>query len=199
MKKIFVLIVIATSVAACSDSTKKLIVMSKGEPEVNTDAKTIKTTDGAGHHEKMVVLGGGTFVFKLTTPAGEADVELKENGLYVINAKNDTIVGSYQRYTDPSKANAVMTQEVLARHIDSLTLLVEGKNVSAVNRNFFLLPNSSTKISDNVKAEVVGPYHQMRSAEKKDGEEPEIYRFYSVKEIRETIAKLQALTVSKAQ
>jgi hypothetical protein len=39
----------------------------------------------------------------------------------------------------------------------------------------------------------------MRSAEKKDGEDPEVYRFYSIKEIRETIAKLQALTVSKVQ
>jgi hypothetical protein len=115
MKKIFALIALAAAMAACSDSTKKMIVMSKGEPVVNTDAKTIKTTDGAGHHEKMVVLGGGSFVFKLSTPAGEADVELKENGLYVINAKNDTIIGSYQRYTDPAKANAVMTQEDLAR------------------------------------------------------------------------------------
>jgi hypothetical protein len=199
MRKIFVLTILAASMTACSDSTKKMIVLSKGEPEVNTDAKTIKTKDGAGHHEKMVVLGGGTFVFKLSTPAGEADVELKEKGLYVINAKNDTIVGSYQRYIEASKANAVITQEDLARRIDSLSLLVEGKNVSAVNRNFFLPPNSAARISGNVKAEVVGPYHQMRSAEKKDGEEPEIYRFYSTKEIRETIAKLQALTVSKAQ
>jgi hypothetical protein len=199
MKKIFGLVVLAASMAACSDSTKKLIVLSKGEAEVNTDAKTIKTTNGAGHHDKMVILGGGTFVFKLSTPAGEADVELKENGLYVINAKNDTIVGSYQRYVDPSKANAVITQEDLAHRIDSLTLLVEGKNVSAANRNFFILPNSSVKISDNVKAEVVGPYHQMRSIEKKEGEEPEVYRFYAVKEIRETIGKLQTLTVSKTQ
>jgi len=36
----------------------------------------------------------------------------------------------------------------------------------------------------------------MRSAEKVDGKDPEIYRFYSIKEIREMIAKLQALTVA---
>lgn len=196
MKRIFALIVIAASLAACTNSTKKVIVMSKGEAEVNTDAKTIKTTDGAGHHEKAVVLGGGTSVFKLSTPVGEADIELKESGLYVINAKNDTIIGSYQYYTDPAKANAVITQEDLARRIDSLNLLVEGKNVSAANRNFFILPASAVKISDNVQAEVVGPYHQMRSAEKKDGKDPEIYRFYSIKEIREIITKLQALTTA---
>lgn len=197
MKKILSLIILAASLAACKNGTKRVIVMSKGEPEVDTKAKTIKTTDGAGHHEKAVVLGGGTFVFKMSTPAGEADIELKESGLYVINAKSDTIIGSYQYYTDPSKANAVITQEDLARRIDSLNLLVEGKNVSAANRNFFILPKSVVKLSDNVQAEVVGPYHQMSSAERKDGQDPEIYRFYSIKEIRETIAKLQALTVAK--
>jgi hypothetical protein len=34
----------------------------------------------------------------------------------------------------------------------------------------------------------------MRSAEKVDGQAPEVYRFYSIREIRETIGKLEELT-----
>ena len=193
MKKIMVLLSTVLLFTACSD--KKMVVMSKGPAEVNTDAKTIKAGDGAGHEEKEVTLGGGKIVFKLDTPAGEATVELLDNGLYIVNVKNDTIIGSYQKYSDPKLAPNMVTQEALKQQIDSLQLLSEGKNVSAANRNFYLLPNQAVKISDNTKAMVVGPYHRIRSAEKVDGKDPEVYRFYSIKEIRENIAKMVALTV----
>ena len=193
MKKMMLLLGTLILLAACSD--KKMVVMSKGPAEVNTDAKTIKAIDGSGHEEKEITLGGGKVVFKLNTPAGEATVELLENGLYIVNVKNDTIIGSYQKYSDPKLAPNMVTQEALKQQIDSLQLLSEGKNVSAANRNFYLLPNQAVKISDNTKAMVVGPYHRIRSAEKVDGKDPEVYRFYSIKEIRENIAKMVALTV----
>jgi hypothetical protein len=197
MRKLMALCSLITVLASCGGSAKKVIVMSKGAPEINTDNKTITSTDGNSHEEKMFVLGSGSYSFKLNTPAGEATVELKENGLYVINVKNDTIVGSYQNYTAPPQTTTVVTQEQLKHRIDSLQLLIEGKNISAANRNFFILPKYAVKISDNINAEIVGPYHQMRSAEKVDGKDPEIYRFYSIKEIREMIGKLQALTVAE--
>jgi hypothetical protein len=37
----------------------------------------------------------------------------------------------------------------------------------------------------------------MRSAAKINGKDPEVYRFYSIKEVRETVGKLEALTVVK--
>jgi archaellum component FlaF (FlaF/FlaG flagellin family) len=193
MKKIMILLSAVLVLSACSD--KKMVVMSKGPAEVNTDAKTIKAIDGSGHEEKEVTLGGGKVVFKLNTPAGEATVEILDNGLYVVNVKNDTIIGSYQKYSDPKLAPNMVTQEALKQQIDSLQLLSEGKNVSPANRNFYILPNHAVKISDNTKAMVVGPYHRIRSAEKVDGKDPEVYRFYSIKEIRENIAKMVALTV----
>lgn len=171
-----------------------MIVMSKGKAEVNTDAKTIKATDGSGHEEQEVTLGSGKTVFKLNTPAGEATVEMLENGLYVVNVKNDTIIGSYQKYSDPKSTQQVMSQDNLKKQLDSLQLLAAGKNVSAANRNFYILPNQAVKITDNTVALVVGPYHRMRSAEKVDGKDPEVYRFYSIKEVREMIMKLQVLT-----
>lgn len=196
MKKIVALLSVIVLLAAC-DKDKKIVVMSKGEADINTDAKTIKATDGASHEEKTAIVSGNKVVFKLSTPAGEATVELSENGYYIINAKNDTIIGSYQKYSDPGLAQNKITQENLKLRIDSLQLLSEGKNVSAANRNFFILPNHAAKITGNKDALIVGPYHQMRSAEKIDGKDPEVYRFYSIKEIRNMIGRLQALTVGE--
>ncbi len=194
MKKIFAVLGSLILLASCNDSAKKVVVMSKGVADINTDTKTIKAKDGAGHQEQVLVLGGGKVVFKLSTPAGEATVELLENGLYIINVKNDTIVGSYQKYSDPKLTQNAMTQDILKERIDSLQLLSEGKNVSAANHNFFILPNQAAKITDNKEADIVGPYHQMVSAEKKNGKDPEVYRFYSIKEIREMIMKLKVLS-----
>lgn len=194
MKKIIALLGVVVLLSAC-DKDKKIVVMSKGAADINTDTKTIKAKEGAGHEEKTAIVSGDKIVFKLSTPAGEATVELLENGLYIINVKSDTIIGSYQKYSDPGLAQNMITQENLKLRIDSLLLLSEGKNVSATNRNFFILPNHAVKITDNKNAIIVGPYHQMRSAEKIDGKDPEVYRFYSIREIREMIRRLQALTI----
>lgn len=198
MKKLLTLLLVSFLAIACNRE-KKIVVMSKGKAEINTDAKTIKATDGAGHEEAEATVSGDKIVFKLNTPAGEATVQLLENGLYVVNVKNDTIVGSYVKYGDPAEAQKTISQETLKKNIDSLQLLSEGKNVSKANKNFFILPNTAAHITENTNAMIVGPYHRMRSAEKVNGENPEVYRFYSIKEIRETILKLQALTVPEKQ
>lgn len=199
MKNFFVGICLVFLFTACSSDQKTLIVMSKGAADIDLNAGTIKSKNGAGHEEKKLNMNSKKVSFKLSTPAGEATVEILENGLYIVNVKNDTIIGSYQKYSSPKLQQNIITQESLKQKIDSLNLLIEGKNVSAANRNYFILPNQATKISANPEAEVVGPYHQMRSAEMIDGKEPEIYRFYSIKEIREMIAKMQALTVAPKQ
>jgi hypothetical protein len=57
-----------------------------------------------------------------------------------------------------------------------------------------LLPNTGVKITNNIDAHVVGPYHQMTSIAKEGDKDPEVYRFYSIKEVRELITKLEGLT-----
>jgi hypothetical protein len=196
MNKFLAFILISSLLVACAGNDKTIIIMSKGEASVDLNAGTIQAKDGAGHEEKLVAVNKADISFKLNTPAGEATVQLKENGLYIINVKNDTIIGSYQQYSTAGQAQKVMSQENLIQKIDSLQLLSQGKNVSAANKNYFILPNQATFITANPQAQVVGPYHQMRSAERVNGKDPEIYRFYSIKEIREMITKLQALTVA---
>lgn len=183
--------------ASCSSDQKRVVVFSKGSVDINTDTKTIKATDGAGHEDKTIDFVGKTVELTLNTPSGDAKVTLTENGYYIVNVKNDTIIGSQVNYSDPQLSNQVITQEALRVKIDSLHNLVNNKNVGKANRNFYILPNSAVHLTDNFDAIVVGPFHQMRSAESKDGKAPEVYRFYSIKEIRETIAKLEGMTGGK--
>ena len=194
MQKTLVALLILTLFTACGGTSKRIVVMSKGLATFNEAAKTIAAKDGTGHEQKTISFSESVVDLKLIAPAGETEISLKENGLYILNVKNDTIVGSYQKYTTQSDAHNLVTQEDLKHKIDSLQQLIIGKNASATNRNFFILPNQVVKISDNLEATVVSPYHQMLSAEKVDGKDPEIYRFFSVKEVRETIIKLIALT-----
>lgn len=194
MKSILSILTAILFFTACSSDQKRVVVFSKGTAEINTETKTIKATDGAGHEDKAVDFVGKNVELTLNTPAGEAKVTLTENGYYVVNVKNDTIIGSQVNYTDPQLANQVITQEALKFKIDSLENLVANKNVGKANRNFYILPNSAVHITENFDAIIIGPFHKMRSAEGKDGKAPEVYRFYSIKEIRETIAKLQGMT-----
>ncbi|MBN8720237.1 MAG: membrane lipoprotein lipid attachment site-containing protein [Sediminibacterium magnilacihabitans] len=195
MKKLLFGLSTLALLSACSSNNKRLIVMSKGAADVNTDTRTITAKDGAGHDEKTIDIAGQKLSFQLSSPAGNSSVDITDNGLYVINVKNDTIVGGYQPYADPKTLKQVFSQDDVKKRIDSLVQVTEGKNISAANRNFFLLPNTATKISANIDAIVVGPYHKMTSAEKVGDKDPEVYRFFSIKEVREEIARLQAMTV----
>jgi len=190
MKNWVSLLFAGSLLASCSNN--KLVVMSKGEAKINAEISTITSTDGAGHTEQSVATSNKHWTIE--SPAGKGTFDLSEKGLYVVNAKNDTIIGSYQNYVSAEKAGQVVSQEMVAQKLDSLKQLAEGKNVSVANRNFYILPNQAVWVTKNVDAEIVGPYHKMTSAASKNGEAPEVYRFYSIKEIRETIGKLEVLT-----
>ncbi|MFM9019697.1 MAG: hypothetical protein ACKOOA_00080 [Sediminibacterium sp.] len=190
MKPIIACLTLLVFLSSCSN--KRLVIMSKGAPEINEKSGTIIGKDGAGHEETSMSTGREDW--KLESPAGKGTVDLKEKGLYVVNVKNDTIIGSFQNYVAAENAGQVVSQETVIKKLDSLRLLVEAKNISAANRNFYILPNSAALITTNIEAEIVGPYHKMTSAYAKDGAAPEVYRFYSIREIRETIGKLEVLT-----
>ena len=198
MKKIALYCLSLLMLSACSSGHKKIIVYIKGSSTVNEDAKTITVIDGSGSVEKTISYKTADKVQLQVKGLGDdAAVSIDDNGLYILNAKNDTIIGSYQNYADPKSAPAVKTQADLKHGIDSLVQLTQGKNISSANRNFYLLPKTAVKISDNLDAFVVGPFHHMTSVAKEGDKTPEVYRFYSIKEIRETIDKLNLLTVAK--
>ncbi len=201
MKIHFIIIAAFTALlASCKGHTKKIIVFANHDVVINQDAKTITQKDDEGHVANDIEYKTADKVeLKVQQKDGStSNIEIPEDGYYIVNIKaKDTIIGGYQKYSTSQEANRVMTQEELKRNIDSLQQMAEGKNTSAANRTFFILPNTATKITANTEATIVGPYHGISSIEKQGNEEPEVYRFYSIKEVRETIDKLQKLTGEK--
>lgn len=197
MKKVISFAIIIAAVA-CSSTQKKVLVYAKGTATINESTKTITANDGVGSDEKTLLLTDKEkAIITIETTNGKATIDIPENGYYVVNAKQDTIVGSYQKYGKVKTTKTIMTQAFLKQSIDSLEQLILGKNISVANRNFFILPMSAVKVTTNIDAFIVGPFHQMTSIEKIEGKEPEVYRFYSVKEIRETINNLVKLTIAE--
>ena len=195
MKKIAFGILAIVSLASCKDNIKKVLVLSKGTAKINKEAKSITVDESSGHEEQTFDVNSGDKVgYSVKSQAGEGSVEFPTNGYYIVNAKNDTVVGGLQNYGAVEDRKTEFTQEDVKKNLDSLKLLVGNQNVSAANHNFFILPNQAVKITDNLDAFIVGPYHRMTSVEAKEGKTPEVYRFYSIKEVREKIDKLDAMT-----
>ena len=182
--------------ASCSGGSKKIIVYTNSNADINEEAKTITQKDVEGHVEKTLNYSGGdktALTIKLLS--GEQKIDIPEGGYYIVNAKaKDTIIGGFQKYSTPEEANRVMTQEELMHNIDSLKQMAQGLNTNAASKTFFILPYTAAKITTNTDAKVVGPYHRVTSVEKVGDKDPEVYRFYSIKEVRETIGKLEKLT-----
>lgn len=183
--------------ASCTSHTKKVIIYANSKAEISEAAKTITNKDNTGHVDQTYTYStGDALTFTVQPMEGAAyTIEVPEDGYFIVNTKaKDTIIGGFQKYSTPEEANRMMTQDDLKRNIDSLKQMVAGTNISAANRTFYILPGKAAKITDNVQAEIVGPYHRMTSIAKTGDEEPEVYRFYSISEVRETISKLEKLT-----
>jgi hypothetical protein len=198
--KINFIIVVASTIFFTACHSKKIIVYANSNVAIDENAKTITQKDDEGHVDKeMKLKSGGKVELKVQQKDGSSrNIEIPEDGYYIVNVKaKDTVVGGFQKYSTQQEANRIITQEELKRSIDSLQQMIEGRNTSAANRTFFIPPNTAAKISSNTDATVIGPYHRMTSMEQQGNKEPEVYRFYSVKEIRETIDKLMQHTGEK--
>jgi len=192
-------LIFATAIlfASCSGNIKKVIVYANHDADINQDTKTITQKDDEGHIDKELdYTSGGKVELRVQQKDGTSTtLEMLDAGYYIVNAKvKDTIIGGFQNYSTPEEANRVITQDELKHDIDSLLQMIEGKNINKANRTFFIPPNTVAKITSNSDATIVGPYHRMTSVEKQGDKEPEVYRFYSINEVRETIGKLQKLT-----
>jgi hypothetical protein len=176
---------------SCSSKDKKVMVLTKGKTEVNQTTNTITIKNGSGSNEEMLELAAGKVDVKIITPEGEKTVSLTDAGYYIINAKADTVIGSYQNFINPSDVNRLVSEDKLARSIDSLKLLLVGQNVNATNRNYFITPYAAVKITDNREAFIIAPYHQMKSVEKVDGKAPDVFRFWGIDEVRATLKNLE--------
>jgi hypothetical protein len=191
MKKTIACLSVIILLASCSSGGKKVFVISEGSANINTDDRTITVT-GTGHEEKEVMFyESGNMELKLTTKAGNATATLTDNGVYILNAKTDTIVGSFVNYTAPKTVGKNITEEEMRANVDSLQQILSG-NVK-YGKTYYILPNQAVKITDNQDANIITPYHQMTSVSTEKGKTPEVYRFYMISEVRNTLQKLKNL------
>ena len=194
--KLTTLFLAAILLASCSNSVKKIVIFGRGSIDVNPNAKTITVQDdgpAVDYTTEFRLPSALNLTIKKTS--GDVPVTVAANGLYLVNAKKDTVIGSYQNYDAKRAAGKQISQDELKGMIDSLIQLTKNQNVSAANRNFFVLPFTAVKITDNADATIIPPFKQMPLVEQSGNKIPEVYRFYNISEIRETIAKLQELTV----
>lgn len=189
MKSTLYLLSFATifSIIACGGPGKKVKIMASGKITVN--GTTISHESGTTHNELEMQVSGD----KITVSNGSAttDYPVTEPGIYILNLKTDTLVGSYQKVGTES-VSKTLTQEDLAKSIDSLQQLMAGTNISAANRNFCIAPNKLAKITSNLNADIIGPYLKMPSSFE-GGKEYEIYKFSTNKEMMEVVEKLKKL------
>jgi len=177
--------------AGCSGGEeKKVLVMSSGKVQINDHVITLEP--GTTHTENEIAVTKDKLT--VTTPSGSSDFPVPDAGLYILNIKNDTLVGSYQRIgTDNSQT--VISQENLKTRLDSLNQLLVGTNANSTNRNFFIPPNQIAKVTANTGAQIIGPYKRVPGSFE-GGKEHEIYKFYTNKEMHEIVDNLSKMVDS---
>jgi hypothetical protein len=192
MKKLMTLPVIASIAlfTSCSGGSKEVLVMGSGKITLGENSVTIEP--GSRHNEEKLRVTADKVT--ITGFAGATEVAVPEAGLYVLNLKKDTLVGSYQRVVE-GMGETRITQEILKQRVDSLNQLMSGTNVNAANRNFFLPPGQIAKITTNTNAQVIGPFLRMPTSFE-GGKEHEIYKFYTNKEVAELVQKLKPVMSS---
>jgi hypothetical protein len=196
MKKIiFVASIILIAFTSCTSHQKRILIYSSGDIKIDDAKKNITVSDGTTHHEnEFDFTTSDPVVLNAETPSGKFTLEAADDGLYIANLKNDTVVGSLQHVGETR--NSRITQEQAKAQLDSLQLLVVGQNVNAANKNFFIPPGKIVKINSGGSAKIFGPYTSVPSAFDA-GSVSEVYKFYTNKEVREIIDKLTPMTIYK--
>ncbi|HMH22604.1 MAG TPA: hypothetical protein VK563_12550 [Puia sp.] len=193
----FSLILVAVCLlTACKAHNKKILIYASSKIEVDNTQKNITVTEGTTHHEQELDFQGADPVtLNIQSPTGKYTLEATDDGLYIANLKNDTVVGSFQHVGEES-GDSRITQDALKQKLDSLQKLVAGTNANAANKNYFIVPGKIAKITADTRARVFGPFTTIPGSFDA-GSVPEIYKFYTNKEIWEIINKLTIMTIGK--
>lgn len=194
MKKLkaFIPVILMASLAACSGGGKKVLVMSSGKITVSEDQKNITLDPGTTHNEKEIVLNGsGKETLTVKSPGRNKTYDVNESGEYLLNLKTDTMVGSIVRYGSSGMATNLSNEQV-DHIIDSTQQLLLGQNASDANKTYFVAPFTIKKITASEDAKIIGPYNGIPASidVDKSGKGPEMYKFFTNKQKRETLDDL---------
>jgi hypothetical protein len=178
------------SLTACKGHEKKILIYASSDITVDDAKQHVTVSEGATHHEQELDFSSGSPVtLDVQFPQGKMSVTAADDGYYILNLKNDTVVGSF-RHVGADNGGPRITQDQLKQSIDSVQKLLLGQNVSAANRNYFIAPGKLVMITTETKARIFGPYGPI-PASFDAGSVPEIYKFYTVPEEREIVDKQQ--------
>jgi hypothetical protein len=181
---------ILVSLTACKSHEKKILVYASSDIQVDDSKQHITVTDGTTHHEQELDFTTGSPVtLDVQSPLGKVTLSATDDGFYILNLKNDTVIGSL-RHVGADNGIPHYTQDQLKHIIDSVQKLMVGQNVSEANRNYFIAPGKLVKITAETKAKVFGPYTSIPNSFDASSV-PEIFKFYTVPEERESIDRLQ--------
>jgi hypothetical protein len=192
IRKLFSIMIVAVLLlVACTNKLdKKIVVMSSGKIQVDQNAKTITFEPGTQHNEGELSLGPNDKSVTVKSTAGDKTYELPDNGLYILNLKSDTLIGNLVNFGS-SGVPASISGEQLQHIVDSTKKLINGENVDN-QKTFFIVPNSIQKLTINLNAQLLNPYKNIpyKVEADKDGKAPEIYKFSTNKQKRESLEEL---------
>lgn len=195
---LFLPLALAVSFSACKGHLKKVIVYASDKMTVDNTQQniTVANGDGTTHHEQELdFTTGDPVTLNIQTPQGKYTIAIPDDGLYIANAKNDTVVGSKQ-HVGAEGGEGRITQDALVQKLDSLKKLAADQNVSDANQNYFIVPGKAAKLTTETGAKVFGPFTTVPGGFDASSV-PAIYKFYSMREMRQIIDNLQKMTASK--
>ncbi len=175
--------------AACGGSHhKKVVILSNGKLTLDETKQKIKQDPGNTHTEEILEFTTDKVKLEVESAYGKKEFDLTEDGVYLLNIKVDTLIGSVVNYGGSQKATSI-SGETLDRMIDSTRQMLEGKNVSDEKKTYWIVPNTIKKITAATNATILGPYKKIPSEVSVDGSgKPlEVYKFFTNKQKRETL------------
>jgi hypothetical protein len=178
--------------AACSPGVeKKVKVMSSGKLQVDEATKAVTFTPGTQHNEVELTLTEKDKAVTVKSPEGDLSFEVPDNGLYILNLKTDTLIGNIVNFGAAGVPSSISTEQ-LDHIIDSTQQLINGQNASDEKKTYFIVPKTIKKLTTNLNAQLINPYNNIpyKVEADKDGKAPEIYKFFTAKQKRESLNEL---------
>lgn len=203
MKKIFSFLLPAMVIllAACGGGggIRKVVVMSSGKMTIDKATNKVTIDPGTTHMEETITVDASKGSFEVESPNnGVKSFDVKEDGIYLLNLKNDTLVGGIVNYSEGGRSTSI-SGEQLDKMIDSTRQLIEGKNTSDAKKTYHIIPWNIKKISTNTDVTIIGPYKNIPASVDVDasGKAKEIYKFFTNKQKRETLDDLMKRGLGK--
>ena len=185
---------IALFCMACSGSAnkneKRVMIMASGKITV-TD-KTVEVDPSLTHNEQSVIFTDDKVALTVKSTAGTSkNFDLTENGVYLLNLQTDTLIGGLVNYGSIGMPGSISAEE-MDHIIDSTQKLMQGLNASDAKGPFFIPPFNLKKVSAKSNTKIVGSFKGIpyKNEPDNDGNLPDVIKFFSVKQKRETLKDL---------